>query len=88
MEPQLMLVSTPARLPLLSRRWTRTARIFLTAELRVVLKLLERTRASTLKSQLLLPPWRQLKLLLQLVKTLKWNIPDLTCELLLYFRKK
>merc|ERR1719154_166028 len=82
MEPQLMLVSTPARLPLLSCRWTRTARIFLTAELRVVVKVLERTRASTLKSQLLLPPWRQLKLLLLLVIL---NIPDLTCELLLYF---
>merc|ERR1740124_1442049 len=57
----------PSKVAIVKLRWTRTVRIFLTVELRVVLKLLARTRASTLKSQLPLPPWRQHKLFLLLV---------------------
>merc|ERR1711915_88516 len=43
-------------------RWTRIVRPFLTAELRVVLKLLARIRANTPRSLQLLP-WKLLKLI-------------------------
>merc|ERR1712096_299084 len=73
-------------------RWIRTARQSLTAELRVALKLLARTRASTQRSLQQLLPWRQHRLTLVILLDLSKNInveyagPDL--RVLVIFQKK